>query len=99
MVGSVNHQELLEQCNELRTANGDADWVSILIRNGDVDVGGQVAAVELRRKVLVHVQRDGIDIQLMTSKGKSSSELTSAIKKRVGALTCQWPSHRMAAQR
>ena len=39
----------------------------MLVRDGDVDVRREVPSVELRHKVLVHVERVGVDVQLVAA--------------------------------
>ena len=50
------------------TANWDIDDLPMLVRNGDIDVGGQVAPIQLRGEVLVHVQRVLVDVQLVATR-------------------------------
>ena len=55
-----------EHTKRRRTADGNANGVSVLVRNGDVHVGREVATAEFGDKVLVHVQGVGVDVQFVT---------------------------------
>ena len=45
----------------------------MLVGNSDVDVGREVSSIELRREVLVHVERVRVDVQFMASELVSES--------------------------
>lgn len=54
------------------TANWDIDDLPMLVSNGDIDVGRQVAPIQLRGEVLIHVQRVLVDVQLVATRRSAS---------------------------
>ena len=44
------------------TSHGDADSLAVLVSDGNVDVRGQIATVELRDEVSVHVEGVRVDV-------------------------------------
>ena len=56
------------------TTDRDADRVVVLVEDGDVHVGREVAPAELRREVGVHVERVLVDVQLVAASGSATAE-------------------------
>ena len=63
-----------EHTKRRRTADGNADGVTVLVRNGDVHVGREVAPAELGREVGVHVERVLVDVQFVAASGSATAE-------------------------
>lgn len=67
------------------TSDGGGNVLPMRVSYGDVYVGGEVTAVQLRCKVLMHVQGVGIDEQLVTTQQISFTRNGVALT----VLTCQ----------